>query len=142
MGGGPPRDSTAPFNPVNSCILNAVLGKDGEDVGVGVAAGGLLGSVGMDGDPEHDVVVEDSLALTIRRRKADRQHHRDANATARILEKRNNLRSNRLLPKLVLEDRVVRRVSGLLWDDGKPPSSDDEGLLEEIGTVEEKGMVL
>lgn len=96
------------FDPVNSCVLNAVLGEDGEDVGVGVAAGGLLGGVGMDGDPEHDVVVEDSLAVIIRGGEADREHRRDANATARILEKRDDLRSDGLLPKLVLEDRVVR----------------------------------
>jgi len=96
------------FDPVDSCVLDAVLGEDGKDIGVGVAAGSLLSSVGMDGDPEHDVVVEDSLAVIIRRGEADRQHRRDANATARTPEKRDDLRSNRLLPKLVLEDRVVR----------------------------------
>jgi hypothetical protein len=96
----------------------------------------------MDGDPEHDVFVEDSLAIIIRRGEADRQHRRDANATARILEKRDDLRSNRLLPELILEDRVVRCVSGLLRDDGEPFPRDDEGMLEEIGTVEEKRMVL
>lgn len=33
-------------------------------------------------------------------------------------------------------------MSGLLRDDGEPLSRDDEGMLEEIGTVEEKRMVL
>lgn len=33
-------------------------------------------------------------------------------------------------------------MSGLLRDDREPLSRDDEGMLEEIGTVEEKRMVL
>lgn len=96
------------FDPVDSYVFDAMLGEDGEDVGVGVAAGGLLSGVGMDGDPEHDVVVDNSHVVIIVRGETDRQHCRDANATARILEKLDDLRSNRLLPKLVLEDWVVR----------------------------------
>jgi hypothetical protein len=33
-------------------------------------------------------------------------------------------------------------VSGLLQDDGEPLLRDDKGMLEEIGIVEEKRMVL
>jgi len=95
------------FDPVDSCIFNAVLGEDGENVSIGVVAGGLLGGAGMDRDPEHNVVVEDSLAIIIRCGEADQQHHRDVNATRLILQQRNDLRSNGLLPQLVLEDWVV-----------------------------------
>lgn len=135
-----PLDST--FNPVNGDVLDTMFGENGEDGGVGIAAASLLGSIGMDRDPENNVVVQDVLAVFVGSGEADRQHRRDANTTTRILEQRDNLRSNRLLPKLVLEDRVEHPVSGLLGDGEEPISRDDKGTLSDIGTVEERGRVI
>jgi len=134
-GTGQGLDST--FNPVNGCILDAVLGKNGENGGIGVAAGDLLGGVRMNRDPQDNLFVEDILAVLIGGGEADRQHRGDTNATSLILEQRNDLQSNGLLPKLVLEDRVDDSMSGLLGDGGEPASRDEEGTLQEIGTVEE-----
>jgi hypothetical protein len=60
-GRGTAEGLNSTFNPVDSCVLDVVLGKDGEDVSVSIAAGGLLSIVGMDRDPEHNVIIEDTL---------------------------------------------------------------------------------
>lgn len=94
----------------------------------------------MNGDPQNDVVVEYILAVFIKGRETHRQHRRDADATTRLLAQRDDPRSNRLLPKLVLEDRVVGGM-GLHRSGGvplcRPLFRDGERTLHEIGTVEE-----
>ena len=126
---------------MNSCVVDLVFLENGEDVGVGVAAGGLENGVGMNGDPEYDVLIEDVLAVFIGGREAHRQHRRDTDATTRLLAKSDDLRSNRLLPKLVLEDKVVGGVGGLHRSGGvplcRPLFRDGERTLHEIGTLEE-----
>lgn len=42
------------LNPVDCDVVYVVFGEDVEDGGVGVTAGGLLGGVGMNGDPQND----------------------------------------------------------------------------------------
>ncbi len=95
----------------------------------------------MNGDPQNDVVVEYVLAVFIEGRETHRQHRRDADGTTRLLAQSDDLRSNRLLPKLVLEDRVVGGVGGLHRSGGvplcRPIFRDGERTLHEIGTLEE-----
>ena len=125
------------LDPVDSCVVDAVLGEDGEDGVVGIAAGGLLGGVGVDRDPEYDMVVEDIVAVFIGSGEAHRHHCRDVNSATLLLEKRDDLRSNCSLPIRVLEDRVVGGVGGLHWDGGVPLFRNDERTLLDIGTLEE-----
>ena len=108
------------LNPMDSDIVDVVFGKNGEDGCISIAARGLFGGVRMDRDPEHDMVVEDVLAFFISGRETHRQHRRHANAPNLLLEQSDDLRSNRLLPKLVFEDRVVGGVSSLHRDGGVP----------------------
>jgi len=124
-------------DPVDCDVVDVVFGEDVEDWGVGVTAGSLLGGVRMNGDPQNDVVVEYVLAVFIKGREAHRQHRRDADATTRLLAQSDDLRSNRLFPKLVLEDRVVGGVGGLHRSGGVPLFRDGKRTLHEIGTLEE-----
>ncbi len=95
----------------------------------------------MNGDPQNDVGVEYALALFIEGRETHRQHRRDADATTRLLAQSDDLRSDRLLPKLVLEDGVVGGVGGLHRSGGvplcRPLFRDGERTLLDIGTLEE-----
>ena len=84
---------------MDSDIVDVVFGKNGEDGCISIAARGLFGGIRMDRDPKHDVVVEEVLAFFISGRETHRQHGRHANAPNLLLEQRDDLRSNRLLPK-------------------------------------------
>ena len=62
------------LDPVDSGIIDAILGEDGEDGVIGEAAGSLCGGVGMDRYPDYDMVVEDILAVLIGIGEAHKQH--------------------------------------------------------------------
>ena len=53
------------LDPVDGGVVDAVLGEDGEDGVVGEVAGSLRGGVGMDRDPDYDMVVVDVRAVVI-----------------------------------------------------------------------------
>ena len=127
---------------MNSCVVDLVLLKIGEDVGVGVAAGGLKSGVGMNGDPEYDVIVEDVLAVFTGGREAHRQHRRNVNTTLLFLEQLDDLGSDCSLPEGVGENLVDDSMSSLLRDDGVPVPRNDKGTLLDIGTVEEEGRIV
>jgi hypothetical protein len=131
------------LDPVDCSVLDAVLGKDGEDVGVGVTAGRLLGGAGIDRYPEDDMIVQDVLAVAIARREANRHHRRDVNAARLVLEKWDDLGSKGLLPELVIQDLVDESVD-LLLGDGRVPARrmDRERTLSEIGTLQQSRRVV
>ena len=85
--------------------------------------------------------VQDVLAVFIGGGEADWQYRRDPGATSLVLEQRNDLRSNGLLPEFVLEDGAD--VRGLVGDAGLVLVwRDDEGALQEIGTMEERRRIV
>ena len=127
---------------MNSCVVDLVLLENGEDVGVGVTAGRLESGVGMNGDPEYDVLIENVLAVLIGGRETHRQHRRNANTTLLVLEQLHDLGSDCSLPEGVGEDLVDDSMSSLLWDDGVPVPRNDEGTLLDIGAVEEEGRIV
>jgi hypothetical protein len=122
---------------VDGGVVDAVLGEDGEDGVVGKAAGSLRGGVRMDRYPDYDMVIKDILAILIGIGEAHGQHRRDVNSTTLLLEKLDDLRSNRSLPQRVLEDRVVSGLGGLEREDRVPLFRDDIRTLLEVGTLEE-----
>jgi len=127
---------------MNSCVVDLVLLENGEDVSVGVAAGALESGVGINGDPEYDVLIEDVLAVFIGGREAHRQRRRNANTTLLVLEQLDDLGSDCSLPEGVGEDLVDDSMSSFLRDDGVPVLRNDEGTLPDIGTVEEEGRIV
>ena len=125
------------LDPVDGGVVDAVLGEDGEDRVVGEAAGSLRGGVWMDRDPDYDMVVLDVWAVVLGGGEAHGQHRRDVNSATLLLEKRDDLMSNRSFPKRVLEDRMVGGLGGLDRDGREPLFRDDVRTLLEVGTLEE-----
>ena len=125
------------LDPVDGCVVDAVLGEDGKDGVVGEAAGSLRSGVGMDRYPDYDMVIEDVLAVLTDVGETHGQHRRDVNSATLLLEKLDDLGSDRSLPKRVLEDRVVGGLGGLERDDRVPLFRDDVRTLLEVGTLEE-----
>lgn len=130
------------LNPVDSQAVDAVLGKSGDDVVVGVAAGDLGRRARVDGDEEGDVLI-DSLLPVRRRREPDRDHGGDFDAASGLAEEGNDVRGHRELPRVSVEDGVPPDSVDALFREGGVAASahDTERTKIDVRAVE-KGRVV